>query len=497
MDKPQKDTFKTLLPHDKQKTLPILVTAIMKDMYETVKGAKSGKIMVISGPPGTGKTTSLFWLFQQFKNDPKYHILCHPVSGISKLMEIEFPSDKVPVLMTDLVAPKTILDVDIEMLWGIVTGNENVITVVAQPSLFPVYNTLYATNSSKWTKLFERAQKFFTCPFSQQEESSYLSSCGLSESDFATQIEFGKSVPKMLSYLSDGKENYEDFTMSFIKHECSTLIDLMNDRGTLIKWEDEVKLVMAVSSGLKITSVGLKREEACKLNLCQSFLITISDDDKAISLFKLDDIFLKDLVRTMWNYTCKYVRIDSKAVIGYHFESCITKHISPEMKLEIIKIKHTDNIFKYSESMDVIFKFPTIGYAESHENVQGSDILWKMLGSCKAVDYIGYSVHNGKKLCIAVQVSVQEANQKNKFEKAIRISDEFTKDMDGIVVIYINPLHTNFETNLKIVRDVTSGATRATQRFQNWYYGQPQQSENESIAGLKLQLESIFQSRLP
>lgn len=69
--------------------------------------------------------------------------------------------------------------------------------------------------------------------------------------------------------------------------------------------------------------------------------------------------------------------------------------------------------------------------------------------------------------------------------------------MDGIVVIYINPLHTNFETNLKIVRDVTSGATRATQRFQNWYYGQPQQSENESIAGLKLQLESIFQSRLP
>lgn len=111
------------------------------------------------------------------------------------------------------------------------------------------------------------------------------------------------------------------------------------------------------------------------------------------------------------------MRIDNKAVIGYHFESCITKHISPEMKLEIIKIKHTDNIFKYSESMDVTFKFPTIGYAESHENVQGSDILWKMLGSCKAVDYIGYSVHNGKKLCIAVQVSVQEANQKNKFEK--------------------------------------------------------------------------------
>ena len=58
--------------------------------------------------------------------------------------------------------------------------------------------------------------------------------------------------------------------------------------------------------------------------------------------------------------------------------------------------------------------------------------------------------------------------------------------MDEIVVIYINPLHINFETNLEIVRDVTSGGTRATQRFQNWYYGQPQQSENESPCGIAL-----------
>lgn len=277
--------------------------------------------------------------------------------------------------MTNLVAPKTILDVDIEMIWGIVTGNENVITVVAHLRCSQCTTHCMQLTAPNGQNYLKEPRNSLLALFHNKKSQVICHHVAYQKVIFATQIEFGKSVPKMLSYLSDDKENYEDFTMSFIKHECSTLIDLMNDRGTLIKWEDEVKLVMAVSSGLEITSVGLKREEACKLNLCQSFLIKISDDDKAISLFKMDDLFLKDLVRTMWNYTCKYVRIDNKAVIGYHFESCITKHISPEMKLEIIKIKHTYNIFKYSESMDVTFKFPTIGYAESHENVQGSDII--------------------------------------------------------------------------------------------------------------------------
>jgi len=87
---------------------PIKVTETMKTLYREVReGSKS--IVRLKGPPGVGKTTSLYWLYQQLKHDSSVSVMVVPFNAsceaeeddvIARLCDVS----KLVVLM-DVVSP--------------------------------------------------------------------------------------------------------------------------------------------------------------------------------------------------------------------------------------------------------------------------------------------------------------------------------------------------------------------------------------------------------
>lgn len=92
----------------------------MEEIYKYVIGSERGAKMVIAGPPGTGKTTTLFWLYQQFKTFTNYEVMAVPIQGASALTADKFK--KQLILMTEIVSPSTLKRQDIEGLWVMPTS---------------------------------------------------------------------------------------------------------------------------------------------------------------------------------------------------------------------------------------------------------------------------------------------------------------------------------------------------------------------------------------
>lgn len=467
-------------------TRPIVVTDEMKEILKFILAQEKKVTICIVGPPGTGKTTTLFWLYQQLKRNTCYHTRALPVKGSSSL-SISFPEGKRLILLTDLYDPSTISTDDIQAFIELMLRHSGLISIFSLSSLFQVYRKLNAKKCSAWTKLFTTSICFKTKPFTPAETEQYL--MGLDLNAMVERKDSARNIPKLLSFVLE--DDYEDSIVIERDNETNALMEELDARGTRVNWEAELKLIMAVTEDLPISAFGLSRMTAESLYLCMSFLVYIGHDDRPESIFHMDPNFSSQFVSNMWAMGCKYVQSDSNTVIGLHFESCISKCILPDLHVTIKKLHASEDIIAAT------FTFTPLSVrAESIEMVyaeRSKNVLWQMPQYNKSFDYAGYAHLNELGLCLVViQVSIQKEGTKTKIAKSMHVADVLTKDVEGVVLIYINPLHTNFEELFCYAKEATSGAG-VREKFNKWYYGQP--SDYSKIFGLKAHLNNIFMPR--
>lgn len=91
----------------------------MEKLYKLVTAEKE-RYIFIKGPTGTGKTTSLFWLYQQLQQSEKYFPLAVPVNSLESFYEdiiayirAKKPKNKQLVLLVDVISPSLITIRDI------------------------------------------------------------------------------------------------------------------------------------------------------------------------------------------------------------------------------------------------------------------------------------------------------------------------------------------------------------------------------------------------
>jgi energy-coupling factor transporter ATP-binding protein EcfA2 len=465
-------------------TAPIVVTELMRKIYNCIITCSKGTKVLIVGPPGTGKSTTLFWLYMQFKSKTKYEVVAVPINGTSIVPTPQH--DKQLILMSDILSPSTVDRKGIENLITTRHNHLECIMVIAESSMFRVYSKLSPATFSLFTKGFIDAEKFLSRPFTDTEAATYLEGLGVDAS--VTSVS-GTKVPKLLSHTC--RDNYREVINEEIETECLCLCEAMCNKGFYINWGAELAVVVAARLGKSVTDFGLNVAEAKLLYVCISYLIHFIED-KPVCLFPLDESVTRTIVQRMWASHCKYVKTSSNAVIGVHFEANITSCILPHLSVTIMRLHPGVGV---GERKDVKFSFAHVSQtASTTAEVKRSeqDLLLHLISNFPAIDYAAYVTFEEELCLLAIQVSIQQSNAKDKIAKTVNIPTELTNGV-RVILIYINPFFTNFEDNIGMAREVTSCA-RSTSRFTNWDYGQP--SDYSSIYALKAYLYGLFSTSI-
>lgn len=462
-------------------SVPIVVTETMKQVYALILERKSGAKISLSGPPGTGKTTTLYWLYQQFKNNPLYHTVAVAMTVESK-MTLEVPPGKQLILLADLVSPSTLTRSQYDSFMQLKLSKKCIL-IIAESSMFSVFSTLNPSLSAQWDKLLVNSKRFMTKPFTSAETSKYLSNL----TTIPPGLELCNNIPRLLSFMYGEQPSGERSIKHVIRFECNSLMEQMAEHGLRISWDQELKLLLAMSMKQPYTTYGLEPGDIDELCLIRSYLVYINDDNVPVSIYRLGESVFNHLIRGYWGNMCRYVQADSVAMIHNQFESCITKCILPKMGVTVAALRT-----EHAIQRDVQFEFrPICVRAMDLQNVAATeDVLWRMPVGYRAIDYAAYSNFNGKKYLIAVQVTIQQTDVPGKLRTSFAIPTELTSKADDgcAMLIFIDPFQENFDTNFAAAESVTSGPGGS--RFDGWYYGQP--SRYDDIHALIRYLNSIF-----
>ena len=149
-------------------------------------------------------------------------------------------------------------------------------------------------------------------------------------------------------------------------------------------------------------------------------------------------------------------------------------------------------------TLNILLSFDTMPCPDLHDaTVLTTDILWKTSVTYKAVDYIGLkkglklkSENPEDKHVVLIQVTIQKRNQNDKMNSILRVPSDLTAGKAGVLFIMVKPYWQDFDEGFRVAVDKTSGAAPGTNRFKQWWYGQP--TDFSSIKALLNKLYGIY-----
>ena len=77
--------FSSLATVTVNKKIKILVTDLMAELLRVLETGNEYGVIFILGPPGTGKTTSLYWLYKQCQGLPQFHPIAIPLHRLGDM----------------------------------------------------------------------------------------------------------------------------------------------------------------------------------------------------------------------------------------------------------------------------------------------------------------------------------------------------------------------------------------------------------------------------
>lgn len=470
-DEVVRDVFQGLLVASVEPGGRIKTTETMKELYrEAREGSKS--FVRLEGPPGVGKTTSLYWLYRQLKHSSvpvmvvpfnasyegaKDEVITklHEVSSFVVLMDVVSPSDN----------PQSFLN------FSKVFVRRNVKCILALSSSFSIFKSLQAINTSAWAKFLSTAKAIRFKPWNDTLSRDFLTSEMNVTSSVDELVQACKGIPALLCKCHD-----KSAMSCVIKFEFDTVINYIQQYTSRISLKHELDILMAAKLGVKLQDVGLSQPIAQDTMMVMSYLISIDDSGTVTPYYpsELDDCLTR-AITLMWSSLglTGTVKPDSESVVGQFFE-CKLPYIIGMIDNLTLRVKKVPD----SLTRDITLKLASAGSGRLESGnlpLPSKNMLWRTPKSFKAIDFLAEvrtqlpTMSELGDVVLAMQVTCQSSNITAKFSKSVL---NMNLGHNKVLFVMLNPWWTNFDINFNHVVGCTSGATRSS-RFDALWYGQP------------------------
>lgn len=453
----------------------------MEELMELVYKMES-RMVWITGPPGSGKTTTLYWLYKQCKNREDCCAIAIPTHMLECYLEdvqSMCVSDKSLYLFIDINKPLELSRDSLNSLERLLSGEllcfrPNVKLIIAVSSNFQ----LYLKTSSACTQL---RSYFFQCPvyttetFNSCQAREYLASI-TDEEEKKKIMSATNNIPGLLRlYPRTGEPNAFRYFMNNVRSSIMAEFEdvyryITKANSCVLMLQLEAKLLWAVQVQLPYTLFGITSTNFQQLWLVKSYLVYIDDNEVPKLYYSLSNEEIQHFTMQLCNaYYSNVMKTDNINTVNDCFENSIPSLILP-------KVKYTLRAGSIFRTVELEFKPLPLALPEAGELAE--DILYHTSTYFKAVDFIaikknvfGPGIDEGEYL-IAFQVMAQKTALTHKLQSTINISEEYTRDKKGVLLILIFLNFTDFENNYQTFKGVTSSRNEAARkRFQNWWLG--------------------------
>lgn len=278
-----------LMPSQQTNEMNIIETPEMDELYKTVVGSDGNMLIFLKGPPGVGKTTSLFWLYQQLKQLESFFTIVIPFQTL--LDNFEYVSsrikqcsstDKKMVLLMDLLTPTVDCIEQQKKFFQILAKSEcaNSTVVIAQSSSFVLFCHLKPNEASDWVETSYWATSISLKPYEDDLSKKFLISLlgkNVEEGDIDSMVQYCKGIPKLLAFCRSGMTHCKAPINSVLAHEFHTVLNYMVSCYKAVHWKRELMLLVAARLKMNIDHVGLTKPSAEGLVMCLSYLVDINE----------------------------------------------------------------------------------------------------------------------------------------------------------------------------------------------------------------------------
>lgn len=486
-----------------QQPVNIVVTPEMIALHKAVTSTRYSTVYM-SGPPGLGKTTALYWLYQVLKDQSGFFPVALPWEKLDEYgVDIQTDISKCPegdklVLLVDLLSPSLN---PCKLLITIFMKYPRSILVIALSSAYRLFVNTKPIMCTAIYQLLLTAKEIKFKKFDDDTANSFLSLlCGekATSEEIKKMLENCNGIPQLLAFCCNGIDACNNALSSIRKHDFGVVVQYMKECG-VISWMEEIHLLIAAKYKLQISSVGLTRSAAEELYMCLSYLVYIDDNNVPVLYFPSsddEDIFLQKRIQEIWKNNCSTPSgvVSSESVMGLYFEAQVPSAISNKIEIKVKKLlfEGEPSSKDFNIVVDCTYKnLDTLGNGLPSKNV-----LWRTPKSFKAIDFFaeidGLDLpdcnENQGSTLIAIQATVQATKLSEKIRKSITGVDEHISRGKNVIFVLINPYWTDFDTNYLAAVNATSGVRN--QRFNSYWYGHP--SDFSKFKTLLRSLQLIF-----
>lgn len=483
-----KVAFKALLPRLFMNSISestIMVTPAMIDLYEwAMDEGKDSSCIFIEGPPGLGKTTSLYWLYKQLHWQKVFPVLLPfddlPAAKDSILSYItDNRGDRSIVMLLDLTSPSVGAEkrASIQTLVELIS-EYNCKLVIALSSLFGVFTMLATREATFLINLYLIAEKLTFKPFDNERAKEFLHSMGISN-NVEELVKCCNGIPNLLSLC--GRNDYRDAILSVQRAEFSTVIEYLANYHMQVDWLSEINILVAANLKIPVKSIGMSNDDAEQTVMCKSHLLRIENGIPIPYFPTIHDGFLSSQVKLLFTNMNRLliVKTDANSVIGNFFEYRVPFLISRKDYRLTLEVQQLGG-----KSEKIVIELVPLQSADARLDsltIPGNNTVWRTPKDYKAIDYIVrtevkfFDSESPIQTILAMQATVQAKNQKQKIEKSVVGLPENIRSQERVILVLINPLWTDFITNYELAQEaILSCATRSGRgKFSNLWYGQP------------------------
>lgn len=493
----------------------MIETELMRKLMTVIIDPKCPMVW-IDGPPGSGKTTTLYWLYKRCKDLSDCNPVAIPLHSIGDQHYQNMVTEKIKsqpsnlYFFIDISKPREISMDNLRYLERLLTGRINGLQsklkakfVVSVSSNF----LLYLKTSSACTflrSLFYSRPVYTAVAFSPTEARQYLTSVISNVPQVDRILEVANNIPRLLSFYCIVKPDALNTFECFTKYVENCIINELDDvfkyisktNSAILMLPLEAKLLWAVQAKLPFRLFGITPTSVQELWLVKSFLVSVSSEVPVLYLPFSDkqiEYFSMLLCNTYYSNIEKTVNVMNDA-----FENSIPKVLLPAACYTFAQRCAKKQIKTEAvESQTISLAFSGIPlHLSGDELVEG--YLYQTSTYCKGVDFVGMkrnvfgSTGQDGEYLIAFQATAQKTSMTSKFQATINIPEKFTKNKIGVLLIMMSLYFPSFDNNYATFIQVTNSSSPTIQKkYENWWFGQL--VDSEPLEALYISIQKCMQ----